>query len=94
MLYILKIFYISIFRAINLPFMNSAMTKVTMGRLTKNSSRTAENVLSSVTNQQVSITQPPEVQKDFSVVIIKTEPKSIPKACRAKPLMGPKQPYS
>ena len=55
--------------------MNEAVTKVTTDGLTRNSSRTAENVSGSITNQQVSITQHPEVQKDCSVVITKTEPK-------------------
>ena len=84
----LKIFYISIFRTVNIPSINEAVDKVTTGKLMRNSSRTLENV-AGADSKEVSISKIPEVAKDCSVVIEKSQPKVIPKAHRSKPLMRP-----
>ena len=90
---VLKIFYIFIFRTINLPSLNQAVNKFN-ACTTRNSSKTATS-----TDMTTPLgTSPPPVRneatecKEFSIVIPEKE-KNIcrgpPKACRTKPLTGP-----
>ena len=90
---VLKIFYVSIFRTINLPSLNQAVNKVN-AHTTRNSSKTATST--DMTTQLG--TNPPPVRneatecKEFSVVIPEKEKiicRGPPKVCRAKPLTGP-----
>ena len=89
-----KIFYISIFRTINLSAVTDAVARVTNPRGTRNSAKTADMVSSGMTATTMATevrqsTPQPNLPKDCSVVITKGHEKPVQRACRAKPLQGP-----
>ena len=89
-----KIFYVSIFRIINLPAVTDAVARVTNPRRMKKSAKTADMVSTGMTATTMATevrqsTPQPNLPKDCSVVITKGQETPVQRAHRAKPLQGP-----
>ena len=89
-----KIFYVFIFRTINLPAVTDAVARVTNPRRMRNSAKTTDMVSTGMTATTMATevrqsTPQPNLPKDCSVVIMKGQEKPVQSAHRAKSLQGP-----